>query len=568
MSGAQKALQTLSRREQQLERLVAATIRAQRKDELARQLVTVEQAAKELRQSDAQLSQITIKPKMVEDLDAFDRQIALLDAQLAAAAAQLTVEVTPQGIGKVRIDDNPANASYSAPVLAPVKIVVGEVAAITVTPAAHPRRERRQELDHERSKLLKSAGVASAAEAHALLSKRRDLEAERKAILTQLRALKVENNLEAAIGQLKTALAETDAAIIAALADTQRERLPTAEEIEEETLALSQERTTLEARRDNLDEARAMHQQALETAVSERSRIESKLELLRKSMAEDLALCPDSERAARHAALIADVTGAETAYQTEAAAIEALRLTAPDPAEIERMQARCERLEQALENRNGELRQLERDIGRLTGQIQAAGGEGVGEALAAAQEQRLLAERECERIQDRVAVLQLLRDTVSACLAEGREYYYAPVRRHVRPFLHDLFPGAELELGDGFAITGMKRQRTEAFGRLSDGTQEQIAVLVRLAMGALLAERGRATPIILDDALVYCDDDRIQWMFDALSRAGKNQQIVVLTCRLRRFSPLGGHALCVNSTCRRRPAEGAMTHVVQTNNKL
>jgi recombinational DNA repair ATPase RecF len=170
----------------------------------------------------------------------------------------------------------------------------------------------------------------------------------------------------------------------------------------------------------------------------------------------------------------------------------------------------------------------------------------VGEALAAAQEQRLLAERECARIEERVAMLRLLRDTVAECLKEGREHYYAPVRRHLRPFLHDLFPGAELELGDGFAITGIKRQRTEAFARLSDGTQEQIAVLVRLAMGAMLAERGMAAPIILDDALVYCDDDRIQRMFDALSRAGKNQQIIVLTCRLRSFGPLGGHTLHVS----------------------
>jgi uncharacterized protein YhaN len=87
----------------------------------------------------------------------------------------------------------------------------------------------------------------------------------------------------------------------------------------------------------------------------------------------------------------------------------------------------------------------------------------------------------------------------------------------------------------------MKRSRSESFKLLSDGTQEQIAVLVRLAMGTLLAERGDNVPIILDDALVYCDDDRINLMFDALSRAGKYQQIIVLTCRLRSFAPLGGH---------------------------
>lgn len=145
----------------------------------------------------------------------------------------------------------------------------------------------------------------------------------------------------------------------------------------------------------------------------------------------------------------------------------------------------------------------------------------------------------------------MLRDTVSGCLAEGRERYYEPVRRHLHPYLNDLFPGAELELGDGFTITGMKRSRSENFKRLSGGTQEQIAVLVRLAMGTLLAERGDNVPIILDDALVYCDDDRINLMFDALSRAGKHQQIIVLTCRLRSFAPLGGHTLRVqmNGAC-------------------
>jgi hypothetical protein len=51
-------------------------------------------------------------------------------------------------------------------------------------------------------------------------------------------------------------------------------------------------------------------------------------------------------------------------------------------------------------------------------------------------------------------------------------------------------------------------------------------MLVRLAIGTLLAERGGNVPIILDDALVYCDDDRINLMFDALSRAGKYQQII------------------------------------------
>jgi uncharacterized protein YhaN len=78
---------------------------------------------------------------------------------------------------------------------------------------------------------------------------------------------------------------------------------------------------------------------------------------------------------------------------------------------------------------------------------------------------------------------------------------------------------------------------------LSDGTREQIAILVRLAMGAMLSSRSQNVPIVLDDALVFSDDDRIQRMFDALSRAGRQQQVIVLTCRTKAFEQLGGRSL-------------------------
>jgi len=60
--------------------------------------------------------------------------------------------------------------------------------------------------------------------------------------------------------------------------------------------------------------------------------------------------------------------------------------------------------------------------------------------------------------------------------------------------------------GEGLSIAGIKPNGpgTENFDSLSAGTQEQIAVLVRLAMGAMICDRGQPVPIILDDALVFC----------------------------------------------------------------
>ena len=97
------------------------------------------------------------------------------------------------------------------------------------------------------------------------------------------------------------------------------------------------------------------------------------------------------------------------------------------------------------------------------------------------------------------------------------------------------------KLGDDFAITGIKRQGpgAENFERLSAGTQEQIAVLVRLAMGAMLGERGQPVPIILDDALVNTDEGRLDRMHLVLHKAAQAMQVLVLTCRERDFLQLG-----------------------------
>jgi uncharacterized protein YhaN len=52
--------------------------------------------------------------------------------------------------------------------------------------------------------------------------------------------------------------------------------------------------------------------------------------------------------------------------------------------------------------------------------------------------------------------------------------------------------------------------------------------------------------VILDDALVYSDDDRIEKVFDALHRQAREQQIIVFSCRQRAFRQLGGNVLTMS----------------------
>ena len=105
-----------------------------------------------------------------------------------------------------------------------------------------------------------------------------------------------------------------------------------------------------------------------------------------------------------------------------------------------------------------------------------------------------------------------------------------------------IMAGAELGFDDTSLLpaTLTRAGQDEALDILSGGTREQVAILTRLAFARLFARTGRSVPVILDDALVYSDDDRIEAMFTALHRVAQDQQVLVLTCRQRAFAALGG----------------------------
>ena len=120
--------------------------------------------------------------------------------------------------------------------------------------------------------------------------------------------------------------------------------------------------------------------------------------------------------------------------------------------------------------------------------------------------------------------------------------YMAPVVQRITPYLQRLFPGAGIHCDENFQITAVARDtgHKERFEGLSDGTQEQIAVLTRLAFADMLLDSGRPAMVMLDDALAYSGSDRLERMFDVLTEASTRMQILILTCRGELFTRLGG----------------------------
>ena len=210
--------------------------------------------------------------------------------------------------------------------------------------------------------------------------------------------------------------------------------------------------------------------------------------------------------------------------------------------------AAVKRLRQEQENRSQRVHQIELKLAGIEQRFQNATDEGLAEALQGARGALDAARRRQAGVEKRVRALQMLDQALKSAHRAMREVYFQPVNAELRPLLKKVLRGdAVIFDDDNFEADRLSRDGLEEdVSRLSGGTQEQIAILTRLAFAKLLARGGRSAPVILDDALIFTDDDRIEDMFTILNALTDDVQIIVLTCRQRAFQSMGGSILSLS----------------------
>ena len=90
---------------------------------------------------------------------------------------------------------------------------------------------------------------------------------------------------------------------------------------------------------------------------------------------------------------------------------------------------------------------------------------------------------------------------------------------------------------------------------LSQGAADQLYLAVRLAICDLVLPEDKSVPLILDDALLTFDDDRLHAALDYLLEESEKRQILLFTCQKREGAYLNGHKngrLLAISACTRR----------------
>src|SRR5581483_647762 len=177
---------------------------------------------------------------------------------------------------------------------------------------------------------------------------------------------------------------------------------------------------------------------------------------------------------------------------------------------------------------------------RLESGLRVSGGLGLGEQRDDLQSRLAAGHSEAERIELQAKSLDLLLRVLLDAESAAKEQFLQPVTERVQAYLKILLPGTELSFDENINIVGLRRGATiEPFQSLSVGTREQLAVLTRLAFAELLQEHGHPAAVLLDDAIVFADDERFERMLRILDKAAEKLQVIVFTCRERDYRPLG-----------------------------
>jgi hypothetical protein len=478
---------------------------------------------------------------------------SLGEARAALRAVATRLALAPDSdTTTVRVDGQAVDPALPIELTRPAMLELEGFGRIEVTPGGERLGAMRDAVsDGERllAQRLGAVGAADLADARRRLAAKeahaRTAEAARGRLADRLAAsgMKSAAALDAAIATAKASLA--------ALADV--------------TLRAGQDEAALEGDRAEAEAGRAVARERHGQAAERRSEAKS-AELEAENAAQlqayaearnerEIADLMDQLAIERDGlddqALAARLSAAQAAADAVAAALARierdLERSSPEAARREADQAE-RRLAQLVE----EGRNHDREAEALAAELKGAGGRGIGDQKADVQGRLERARRRHAHLLAEAQAWRLLHDTMEAVDRARQDALVEPLENRIAPYLRQLMGNAALGLAaESLQLDVLERGAVaEPFKSLSVGTREQLAVLVRLAIGDLLCETmGECPPLILDDALVYADAVRLARMKTILEAAAERQQIIILTCRKEDYLGLDARYLTLED-CR------------------
>lgn len=469
----------------------------------------------------------------LEMLRSRHHQLQTLRARQAAAATRLRLALADGQ--HIELGDEKLSGTAERLLLETTTVTLPGLGQLEITPGGTNLAELRREetaIADNHTTLLQRLGVDTleAAEARAQLHHQYLLDI--KACQAMLKAFAPEG-----IDALRSAKAAHEALA----KEAERKLLQLAPELSDSALlpSISQAEAAEASARMSLDDLTAQCNKAQVAAGHAHTEVDAATREL--SAAQELLAAP--ERANRVADANQALLEARAEQQALAARIEAnaAKLTQTRPDILEQDVARFRR---SAEQHERQFNERQNKLTRLEVEVQASGADGWEEQRAEVARDWEQTVHRLHQLQRRAAaldhLLRLLRDKRRALTRRLQ----APLQKHLNRHLQLLFPNASLEIDENLTPGPITRSGTNgvesgAFDTLSFGAREQMGVISRLAYADLLQEAGRPTLIILDDALVHSDAERLSHMKRVLFDAATRHQILLFTCHPGNWRDLG-----------------------------
>lgn len=209
-----------------------------------------------------------------------------------------------------------------------------------------------------------------------------------------------------------------------------------------------------------------------------------------------------------------------------------------EQAGIEQVAMEFEMAQAALDNLKERLHRTAAEVEVNQAEIDAQAG--VAEAAEEAERALQVAQARSEKLVREAEALKLLHNVLIQHRDEARERYSRPLGEQLSQLAPFVF-GEEVRFtfDENLQVSARVGEDGEVpVSKLSAGAQEQLGLLIRLALARIVA--GSDTSLILDDPLGASDTERISGMNGLLGVLAKQHQLIIMTCQPERFEKLSG----------------------------
>jgi uncharacterized protein YhaN len=241
----------------------------------------------------------------------------------------------------------------------------------------------------------------------------------------------------------------------------------------------------------------------------------------------------DDDLARRRDVVIEHIEPAERAVEKIVREIAAL--------DVESVELHHANVSALVEQGEPRLAEIGTQIAELRTRIEIRRDDGKLDQLHQAATELESAQGILERVTVRARAAELLLHTLLRHRDNTRRRYVQPFTDQVLRLGKVVF-GSTLQVGidEDLRITTRTLDGvTVDHEALSGGAKEQLGIISRLAC-AMLVDPADGVPVIIDDALGYTDPERLASMGAVLGHAGRQTQVIVLTCTPQRYRGVGG----------------------------